>query len=161
MVSFDYAMEQIQRLAGLDEFPRGEPAAVEELADAGTRAESEEILSRAIDDLAHGCVKCPKPVDVIRAVRAENDRVRDLQYKRPSRSPKCPHCDGARFIHGSFLVTKHAQEDYAWVTSQELKSDAQIKAVRSNLQPNQQILDGSMMCVCHPGKNVKQEEVPV
>jgi len=64
---------------------------------------------------------------------------------------RCRACNGTAFIHGLFLVTKYSDPEIgaAWTTKQLLSTDEQVRAVRANLKPNQQIFEGSKMCICH------------
>jgi hypothetical protein len=71
---------------------------------------------------------------------------------------KCPICKGVMWISGTYLITKHVVRDehgdveYSWSDKQFLTTSEQIREVRKHLTPLQQVLDGSEMCDCHPGK---------
>lgn len=67
MISSNESSKQIERLSGLDYFPK-EPAARKELRLVGERAASVQILTKIIDSWIADHNKCPTPADLRRAI---------------------------------------------------------------------------------------------
>jgi hypothetical protein len=153
MISEEFAKEQVRRMGGLNYLPRDNEAALAELIKAAMNAETEFACRRAFDSILHDSDDCPKPADLIRVINVENESVQEL---RPA-VKKCPNCGGTSFVHGTFLVTKHSEQNRegefsAWSTRELLTTDEQIKQTKLHLKPNQHVLEGSEMCDCHPGR---------
>lgn len=78
MISDKFAMEQVARLAGLDMFPKGEKAALNELRLAIQVAETEAIAKATIDYImGHSTSqnpRCPLPADVRRIANEGNEQ---------------------------------------------------------------------------------------
>lgn len=145
MIDLEYAKKQVMRLAELNSFPIAVEG-ITELTIAAQCADSYEACDRAINEFTQYATDCPKPAELRRTIFTENER-----YAEHRKKTKCSRCGGIGFISGVFLVTKHFDGERAWVTKQELTTDAQIKAVRANLKEGQQIYDGAEPCpVCHP-----------
>ncbi len=147
MISEKYASEQIRRLGQMDFFPKGDKVGIAELVSAAMTAETQLACIKAIDDFVFNETQCPKAADIRRSIANRNE-----QIERQDRMPKCPDCNGTRFITDTFLVTKHGDEHGAtWTDKQKLETEEQIIAVKNYLRKNQEILMGARMCHCHPG----------
>jgi len=150
MVDKQFALEQIRRMGGLNNYPLHEEPAVTELIETAMTAETEAACRFAVDALLRDSDDCPTPAQLGRLIRLENERILERSVESHKKA-KCPLCGGTGYVHGVYLVTKHSREEHAWTDKQPLSTDAQIKAVRAHLQPNQQTLEGSAMCQCHAG----------
>lgn len=150
MVDYQFATEQLRRMGGLNNYPLHDAPAINELVETAMTAETEAACRFAVDALLRDSDDCPTPAQLGRVIRLENERILERSTEAHKKA-KCPLCGGTGFVHGVFLVTKHSREEHAWTDKQPLTTDAQIKAVRAHLQPNQQILEGSEMCQCHAG----------
>jgi hypothetical protein len=96
MISAQEAAPQIERLSGLDRYPRGhdQTAAVRELRLAAQSAVTVEILRLVVDDWLATQRECPKPVDMKRLV---GDRNKQYEASTARRVPDCPECGGVGF----------------------------------------------------------------
>ena len=92
MISDSLAIQQIARLAGLDQYPRNEKAALHELHLAIQVADTEAIAAATIDYImGHSTAnnpRCPLPAD-IRTLA--NDRNEERRQAKPR---GCAACDG-------------------------------------------------------------------
>jgi hypothetical protein len=79
MISIEFAISQIARLANLDDFPRRDHALQLELANALRHAESEYQAQQAIDDWLHDSTEAPKPADIYRILHATKEEPRRRQ----------------------------------------------------------------------------------
>src|SRR5690348_8147898 len=93
MVSKPYAAEQIARLAGLEDFPKGYKEAIAELVIALQGAKSDHHAKEIIDTwMQPPPKKCPTPADLRMAVYAEDHE----EYKLPAAT--CERCGGTGFV---------------------------------------------------------------
>lgn len=86
MIPATEATKQVQRLAGLDFFPRSDPAALKELRVAAEAAYTPEILTAVVDDWLASERECPKPADIRRMIWA--------RQSPPEPRKDCPDCGG-------------------------------------------------------------------
>ena len=95
MIDSKFAAQQLERLAGLNFFPKGagEKAALKELRLALECAASDAIGKRVVDDWLRNEADAPKPAQLRRAAYDENGRFEKeeaAQYKPPA--PREIHC---------------------------------------------------------------------
>ena len=93
MVSKPYAAEQIARLAGLEDFPKGYKEAIAEMVIALQGAKSDHHAKEIIDSwMQPPARKCPTPPEIRIAVYAEDME----EYSLPKwEAPQlCPRCQG-------------------------------------------------------------------
>ncbi len=98
MISDKFALEQIGRLAGLDQYPRGEKGALNELRLAIQVAETEAIATATIDYIiGHSTStnpRCPLPADVRRIANDGNEQWRTAKADaRAVRRASCALCN--------------------------------------------------------------------
>ena len=144
-----FAQEQIRRLGGLNGFPLGNQEATTELALALMAAPNEHIARRAIDSLLFGTDECPKPADIRRAVLTQAERAESMDPSPPK--PKCPTCGGLGFILERFVLTEDKIDERHWVTHKtKLHFAEDTNLIRETMDSNQQIIETTRMCSCHP-----------
>ncbi len=68
MIDSTTASKQIQRLCGLDFFPKNEPAALKELRLAAESAATPAILVSVVDSWLREQTQCPKPAELRRII---------------------------------------------------------------------------------------------
>jgi hypothetical protein len=93
MISHEYATSQIQRLSGLDYFPRTTEA-VNELVAALKEAADEIQAYAAITEFTQSESQCPKPADIARVLHSLKSRQEKASWLEGKR---CPHCSGSGF----------------------------------------------------------------
>jgi hypothetical protein len=90
------ANEQIERLSGLDWYPRKDDfPAFKELSLALQSAESEFIAAHVINEWLASEVQCPKPAELRRLVNSENEK---REAERTKNLKNCKLCGGTRMI---------------------------------------------------------------
>ena len=94
MITTAQASEQIQRLSGLDFFPR-ERAALKELRLAAESAATVEILRSIIDDWIREYTVSPKPADLRRLITPHNQ---ERASEARQRVRNCPECGGSGYL---------------------------------------------------------------
>lgn len=94
MIDKDFAKKQLNRLSGLDGFPR-EKEATHELLLAIQSAETQEMAAQVIDGYVRSIetAPCPKPSDIRRSIW---DRI-DRQSSQLSSRRHCQQCYGSGF----------------------------------------------------------------
>jgi hypothetical protein len=157
MVKPEFASEQIRRLAGLNYYPREDDyaPALKELVEAARGADSEECLKTAISAILYDAEDCPKPADIRRVVRVENDRARELaesQRKESEKRGPCEFCHGTGWAVRTYILTRTAEEISGEVkprvTKQYLLNDAEIETAKKSLSPGQEVISGVDRCSC-------------
>lgn len=143
MIDRDFPRAQVQRLAHLNFFPAGSDEGIKELINACMIAETEGLVTQAIDHFVQRERDCPKPIDIRELVHSMNER-----YRAEHPRPVCPRCDGTRSISKSVLVTE-AFEDGRMVRRKRVLARSEVESVRASLDSGQQIYEGSEPCpVC-------------
>jgi hypothetical protein len=157
MVSETIALEQVNRLWQLNYYPRDpeQSAALRELVTAAQGADSENCLKTAITAILYDSEDCPKPADIRRVVRVENERERELEAAREKEKPRpgpCPFCYGIGFATRTYLLTRTTEEIDGEVrmrvTKKYLISDEEIEAAKKSLAEGQEVISGGERCSC-------------
>lgn len=91
MISPSQAIAQLERMSGMDFFPRGKDqvAALKELRSAIESAATAEIAEAAVTAIVHDQEECPKPAQLRRAIGELNAKRLEAKTKH------CPLCDGS------------------------------------------------------------------
>lgn len=150
MISPKEAIDQLERMSGLDFFPKGrdQTAALKELRLALETARTVEIAESAVTDILACCTEAPKPSQLRKAVWEKNE-----QLKRKIK--ECPICGGSGQETVYLLITYHGPS-FA-VLRQEVLPDFNAKKAKefnSGLQSddgggnNQTVLCGARPCRC-------------
>lgn len=144
MIATSIGYMQVRRMSGLKYFPSDE-IAVLELVEAACTARTEEICRSVIGDIVQGQQECPKPFDVIAAIRSANIRWLDAQAKsdKPEKEP-CVYCSDTGWIHVSFLATR----DETFKVTVKRLTEYQATTARDWLAGNQWIIDSCEACPC-------------
>jgi len=159
MVTPEFAAEQIIRLAQLNYYPREDDyaPALRELVEAARGADSEDCLKQAIAQILYDAEDCPKPADIRRVVRIENERSREIaesQKREAAIRPQdlCPFCRGTHWAVRTYVIIKSTEEIDGFVrlkiSKRYLLNEEEIKEARISLQPDQEILEGVEKCSC-------------
>ncbi len=106
MIDSTTASKQLERLSGLDFYPRNDKPALKELRLAAESANSPQILAAVVDEWLAEHADCPKPVHLRRAIWAR-------QEPEPMASLDCPDC------HGDGVVIR-------WVLSWNVEEDGEV-----------------------------------
>jgi len=88
MISRELATMEVQRLSGLDYFPRTTEG-VNELVGAIREAQNELQAHATITEFSQGERECPKPADINRVLQ---------QLKKPVTRKNCGFCGGTGFV---------------------------------------------------------------
>lgn len=99
MIDQNQAIRQLERLSGLDYFPKDKPAR-RELMLAMQCAITEDIAAQVVSDWLSESGECPKPADLRRNIYSRQEGL--LEQRR-----KCPACNGAGFTTCYYLATYH------------------------------------------------------
>lgn len=91
MIDRKIAQTQIDRLAGLDWFPKDNPAAIKDLRQALEASATDVIAMAVVSDWVESNREAPKPADLRRLIWAENEKRESDQFRR---TKSCPICDG-------------------------------------------------------------------
>lgn len=89
----EYARKQIERLAGLDRFPRESKPALSELVDALMCAADDRAAKEFVDEWLANNREAPKPVEIRRLIFAEQERQESARKKT-----YCRECSGSGFV---------------------------------------------------------------
>ena len=101
MIEPKIAAAQIQRLSGLNFFPK-EAAAQKELRLALEPALSEAIAASVIDDWLSTATECPKPSELRRLTYDKQQGI--VEQRR-----NCTVCEGVGFVTNWYIVTYHGK----------------------------------------------------
>jgi hypothetical protein len=85
-----FAVAQVDRLCGLNWFPRDAPA-LRELVQVIESASSERVAEHVLTEWLREERECPKPSDLRRLIHQENEKLE-------RRTSGCPKCDGTGMI---------------------------------------------------------------
>lgn len=140
MISQTEAAHQMERLSGLDFYPR-EDGGKKELLSALQAAKTVEVAARAVTTWLEGQRECPKPADM-----------RRLIWERQGEAEKVPvcQCGGSGWLTIYRLVT-YKGRSLTIDHSEPLNLDFEERlALREKLGENQEILSGAAACSCLP-----------
>jgi hypothetical protein len=103
MISDKFALEQIGRLAGLDQYPRGEKGALNELRLAIQVADTEAIASSTVDYImGHSTStnpRCPLPADIRGLANDANERA---SARRQTGCEACQFTGWRQIVRGGY-----------------------------------------------------------
>jgi len=143
MIESRIAAEQLQRLSGLDFFPKEKPAQ-KELRLAIEVANTEGIAERIISDWLRYNTGSPKPSELRRLFYDENER-------HKQHLAECGECGGSGYITIHKLVTYYGKS-FRIKRAETIGSDERGIAERIASQPlgddHQQVLSAAMECSC-------------
>lgn len=141
------AARQLERLAGLDFFPRDAPAK-KELRLAIECALTEALAAAVVSDWLAESNICPKPAEIRRMINSKQEQA--LEQRR-----NCPKCEGVGAITVWKLITYNGNslsirrsELLPGIHTQEQANGfiEQLQAAKTNL--NQTVLSAAKMCEC-------------
>ncbi len=148
MIDSKTAARQLERLAGLDYFPKEAPAK-KELRLAIECALTEQIANSVVSDWLAESNNCPKPSEIRRLINARQEAI--IEQRR-----NCPICDGVGFVtiwklityRGKSFVIERA-ETLHHITRQE-QANAFMEQMRSGppTNLNQTVLSAAQVCQC-------------
>lgn len=159
MIEKHVASEQMERLAGLDFYPRDGKAQIE-LIRAIESAENEFIAADVINEWLKYYTQAPKPAQLRLLIADENEKLRN---QRRATQKRCSLCHGTGFVTVYRLVT-YWPGGYRIKRVEELPdySEEKAHAFREKLTPPsvtqlwtagaeaQDILTGAAPCRCLP-----------
>jgi hypothetical protein len=141
------AAAQVQRMTGLDFFPR-EKAALQDLIYAVQVASTDEIAERIVTLWIETEKDAPKPAQIRVMMYAANE-------KRKEHLAKCPACGGSGFVTVWYLVTYRGQsfvreksELLPDVTTSEQANIFAEKIARNPGDKEQTVLSAAKVCAC-------------
>ena len=123
MIPSTVAARQLERLSGLDFFPREAPAK-KELRLAIECSITEQIAASVVSEWLTESNVCPKPAEIRRLI---NSRQEDIREQRRN----CPECDGVGFVTRYYLATYHG------ITWGQLRSVQRIADYETSLSVNE------------------------
>src|ERR1700678_11476 len=108
MISPTEAAAQLERLSGLDFYPRAkdQDAAVKELRLAAQSAETAGILRQVVDDWVSTQRECPKPADLRRLIWERNESTNSATPEKPEKWD-CMRCHDSG-LYGGILAGRYA-----------------------------------------------------
>jgi hypothetical protein len=153
MISSGEASQQIERLSGLDYWPRGEDnkPGRKELRLAAEVAESCEVLKAVVDDWVASQTQCPKPAELRRLIYDKNSQ-------RKEQLSRCRGCGGngaitvwrlVTYKGNSFVVEKSERID---VHSQEEANEFLANLARVATTVKQTVLTAAETCYCRKSR---------
>ena len=147
MIPSTTAARQLERLSGLDFFPREAPAK-KELRLAIECAITEQIAASVVSEWLAESNTCPKPAEIRRLI---NSRQEDIREQRRN----CPECDGTGFVTVWKLLTYNGNsynvrrsETLPQIQRQEQANAFLADMARSPTNLNQTVLTAAKPCQC-------------
>jgi hypothetical protein len=158
MISSNQAMEQLERMSGMDYFPRGkdQAGALKELRSAVEAAATVQIAEAAVSAMVHYAVECPKPAQLRRAIWEMNEQLE-------KKVKDCPLCHGSgqqtvwiltTYNGRSYTVKKQeilagfSPEKAAEFAKKLRYDDGPITPNNPFVGDNQEIISGARPCAC-------------
>lgn len=146
MIEPKVAAAQIQRLSGLNFFPK-EAAAQKELRLALEPALSEAIAASVVDDWLSTATECPKPAELRRLTY---DKQQDIVEQRRN----CTICEGTGFVTNWYIVT-YQGKSFVIKKSEKIPGSYEeaMRLARVLAEPlvgsdRQQVISGAKDCTC-------------
>jgi hypothetical protein len=91
MIEIKKTEQLLERLGGLQFFPRNNPEAMKDLGKALMSADNVVIAVSVVDDWIKNYRQAPTPADLYRLIAAGNEKVESVKGRM---TPECTICDG-------------------------------------------------------------------
>jgi hypothetical protein len=99
MIDPQIVAQQIERLKGLNWFPRDNAETIADLKSSLMAAHSEAIVVMVVSDWVAESADCPKPAELRSLIWAENEK-RSASLPRPTKSNYCRRCVDSGIVGG-------------------------------------------------------------